>query len=614
MTPIVLPVGSLIKFNSAALSEHNRSPMSIGYNRIEKTQRMANGTLRKFFIADKKTFNVSWEQLPSYSNYTVDGGYGALDLKTFYEGTLGKSSFPVTISYGPIIDGTTETRNMIFTSFSCEVTKRNVYSEVIQKVSNITAVTHNGSSLTYTGSNSFTVGDAVSVSGLDTDLYNVSNAAVTAASSTSFTVAKAGSQASVTEASSDGAKFTYYASNSFAAGDVVSVSGFNTKTITAASSASGNITYTSTAHGFLVGDTVNISGVNVAAVAVSPYNLSNATIASKDDNTFTIVGTATGTPVFSSAQATSVYNKTNVDILAAADYYFTVSDTSSPATVVLATPGTASLYSESTQFSVTAFTPTAGTNVIYTSVAHDLEVGDKVSITGIRSTATITNAEKLTGDNVISHSGTITSVQLTDNVATVYFSDASFSTYQWNIGDSITISGCSNSAFNGTHTVTAVPANSAVSFAKTNTTIPLDEDATGSAVNNTWSGGMTKYTASNSFVKNDIISITGITPTDYNNASARIAHATSTYFLVPGSITTKYRKSGSASSIFNLSNVTISAVTKDTFTVPFTSATGSKVTVLSNVKASKQVNYTASASTTSKPQEFWSVSLSLEEV
>ena len=614
MTSIVLPVGSLIKFNSAALSEHNRSPMAMGYNRIEKTQRMANGTLRKFFIKDKKTLNLSWDQLPSYSNYTVDGGYGALDLKNFYESNLGQSSFPVTISYSTQTGSTTDTITMIFSSFSCEVTKRNVYSEVLQKVSNITAVTHNGSSITYTGNNSFTSGDLVTVRGLDTDLYNVNNAAVTAATSLAFTVVKAGSQASVTEASSDGTKFTYYASNSFSAGDVVSVSGFNTKTITAASSTSGNITYTSTAHGFSVGDIVNISGVNVANVEVSPYNLSNAAIASKDANTFTVVGTATGTPVFSSAQATSVYNKTNVDILAATDYYFTVEDTPSPITVVLATAGTASLYSESTQFSVTAFEPTASTNVKYTSAAHDLEAGDKVSITGIRSTATITNAEKLTGDNVISHSGTITSVQLTNNVATVYFSDASFGTYSWNIGDSITISGCSNSTFNGTHTVTAVPASSAVSFAKTNTAIPLDEDATGAAVNNTWSGGMIKYTASNVFAKNDIISITGITPTDYNNASARIAYATSTYFLVPGSITTKYRKPGSASSIFNLSNVTISAVTTNTFTVPFTSATGSTVTGLTGVKASKQVNYTASANTTSTPQEFWSVSLSLEEV
>ena len=611
MTFITLPVGSLIKLNDVALSEHNRNPVGIGYNRIEKSQRMSNGTLRRFFIADKKTLTVSWNMLPSYSNYTVDGGYGALDLKALYE-SFAQSTFNVKLKTGTttgFIDTT-----MVFSSFTCELVKRNVFSDITVKAATITAATNNGSSITYTAPNSFAVNDVVTVSGFDTEVYNVYNSVVTSRNSTSFTVAKSGTTASVTEASSSGTAFTYYASNSFAAGDVVSVSGFNTKTISAASSASGNITYTSTAHGFLVGDIVNISGVNVANVEVSPYNLSNATITSKTDDTFTVVGTATGTPVFSSAQATSVYNKTNVDILAATDYYFTVADTPSPITVVLATPGTASLYSEATQFSVTAFEPTASTNVKYTSAAHDLEAGDKVSITGIRSTATITNAEKLTGDNVISHLGTINSVRLTDNVATVSFSNTSFSTYSWNIGDSITISACSNSVFNGTYTVTAVPASSSISFAKTNADIPLDSAATGAAVNNTWSGGMIKYTAANTFVKNDIVAITGITPSDYNNASARIAYATSSYFLVPGSITTKYRKSGSASSIFNLSNVTISAVTTNTFTVPFTSAAGYTVTGLSGVTVSKYVNYTAYAQTIPVPQEFWTVSLSLEEV
>jgi hypothetical protein len=338
---------------------------------------------------------------------------------------------------------------MIFTSFSCELTKRNVYSEVIQKVSNITAVTNNGSSLTYTASNSFKVGDLVTVRGLDTDLYNVTNAAVTSANGTSFTIVKAGSQASVTEASSDGTKFTYYASNSFAAGDVVSVSGFETG---------------------------------------------------------------------------SAYNKTNVNILFATDYYFTIADTSTQATVVLSSAGTASLYSEATQFDITAFTPTANTSVAYTAAAHDLQQGDTVSITGIRSTATITGA--------------------------------------------------------ATHTTP----------------------------------GQVKYIANNTFQAGDIISISGITPSSYNLNNVSVVSATSSEFIITHTTADKYRKDGSASSIFNLSNVVISAVTTNTFTVPFTSAAGSAVTSLTGVKASKRVNYTASANTTSTPQEFWSVSLSLEEV
>ena len=537
MTFITLPVGSLIRFNSNALSEHNRSPLSIGYNRIEKTQRMSNGYMRKFFIADKKTINVSWSLIPSYSNYTVDGGWGALDLKSFYESA--REAFPVTITRSTQTGSTTETMSMVFTSFSCDIIKRNIYSEIDYKNAKITAVTHNGTSITYTGPNNFAAGEVVSVSGFDTEIYNVSNAAVTSANANSFTVAKTGSVASVTEASSDGTKFTYYATNTFSAGDVVSVAGF-----------------------------------------------------------------ANG----------SAYNKTNVDILSATDYYFTIADTSTQAIVVLSTPGTATLYSESTQFAITSLVPTANTSVLYGCPSHDLEIGDTVSITGIRSTATITAAAKLAGDDVISPNGTINSVKLLDNVATVSFSNTSFSTYSWNIGDSITISGCSNSVFNGAYTVTAVPSANSVSFVKTNTDIALDATATGSAVNNTWSSGMIKYTSANVFAKNDIISISGITPSNYNNTSARIAYATPTYFLVPGNITEKYRKGGSAASIFNLSNVVISAVTENNFTVPLTSATGSIAVGFTGAKVSKIVNYNASARTVATPQEFWMVSLSLEEV
>lgn len=128
---IYLPEGSLIYLNSTLkLSEHNRQPVQLSKNRIEKQQRMNNGTLRKFFVADKENISVSWNMLPSSYTYTVDGGYGALDLKSFYDGTAtkasgalsGRKSFDVTIKYG----GTTKTMEMMFTGFSLDIVKRNV--------------------------------------------------------------------------------------------------------------------------------------------------------------------------------------------------------------------------------------------------------------------------------------------------------------------------------------------------------------------------------------------------------------------------------------------------------------------------------------------------------
>ena len=61
-------------------------------------QRTSNGTLRKFFIADKKTFSVSWDMLPSYRDITVDGAWGAEDIRTFYDTALGQGVFKIKIN------------------------------------------------------------------------------------------------------------------------------------------------------------------------------------------------------------------------------------------------------------------------------------------------------------------------------------------------------------------------------------------------------------------------------------------------------------------------------------------------------------------------------------
>jgi hypothetical protein len=49
------------------LSDHNRSQIGITNQRIEQRQRMASGTMRSFFIADKLTIDTSWSMLPSRS-------------------------------------------------------------------------------------------------------------------------------------------------------------------------------------------------------------------------------------------------------------------------------------------------------------------------------------------------------------------------------------------------------------------------------------------------------------------------------------------------------------------------------------------------------------------
>jgi len=128
MTALTLPVGSALFIQDAAgtwqkLTEHNRSPISVDTQRFEQTARMANGSLRKLFIADKKNLSTSWSMVPSYSTMTVDGGWGAEDLKTFYLSAKGQGTFNVRIAYN-----TSRTEDFVasFTSCSFNIIKRNV--------------------------------------------------------------------------------------------------------------------------------------------------------------------------------------------------------------------------------------------------------------------------------------------------------------------------------------------------------------------------------------------------------------------------------------------------------------------------------------------------------
>jgi hypothetical protein len=128
MAALILPVGSALFVKDATgtfqkLTEHNRSPIQIDIDRIDQSVRMSNGTLRKLFIADKKSLSVSWSMVPSYSTMTVDGGWGAEDIKSFYASTLGQTTFTAKIAYNL---SRTEEFFASFESCSFSLIKRNV--------------------------------------------------------------------------------------------------------------------------------------------------------------------------------------------------------------------------------------------------------------------------------------------------------------------------------------------------------------------------------------------------------------------------------------------------------------------------------------------------------
>jgi hypothetical protein len=117
------------------LSDHNRSPVQQSYEVIENSKRMANGTMRKYVVASKKSWSLSWDMLPGISNQTVDGYLGAMALQDFYANNF-KSSIILSLYAG---DTTSPTKakgitsqiptagtptKVFISSFSCTINKR----------------------------------------------------------------------------------------------------------------------------------------------------------------------------------------------------------------------------------------------------------------------------------------------------------------------------------------------------------------------------------------------------------------------------------------------------------------------------------------------------------
>ena len=106
------------------LSDDNRSEIQFDINRIEKRERMVNGHMRSYHIADQLSISTSWDMLPSRSfktgaafnsttgapgtfgfglptqadqQFTTDGGAGGVELLEWYKNH--KGSFWVYLAY-----------------------------------------------------------------------------------------------------------------------------------------------------------------------------------------------------------------------------------------------------------------------------------------------------------------------------------------------------------------------------------------------------------------------------------------------------------------------------------------------------------------------------------
>lgn len=141
LTPSIIKLnygGSVVEYPAGqqlTLSDHSRSDLSVDYDVIEKSQRMANGTMRKYVVAKKKQLSCSWDLLPTADSFVqgtstvscvVDGKANAKTMKRFYE-TYSGSPLTMTLYYGKnnsVDTSYAETINVYWDTFSFNVVKR----------------------------------------------------------------------------------------------------------------------------------------------------------------------------------------------------------------------------------------------------------------------------------------------------------------------------------------------------------------------------------------------------------------------------------------------------------------------------------------------------------
>jgi hypothetical protein len=96
------------------LTDDNRKDIAFRTERIEKRERMINGRMRSYHIADKALIETSWEMIPSRAypanpdfndatgkaiaalrgyEYTTDGGAGGSEILDWYRQTKGEPFF-----------------------------------------------------------------------------------------------------------------------------------------------------------------------------------------------------------------------------------------------------------------------------------------------------------------------------------------------------------------------------------------------------------------------------------------------------------------------------------------------------------------------------------------
>ncbi|NDB83151.1 MAG: hypothetical protein EB127_10550 [Alphaproteobacteria bacterium] len=122
------------------LTDDNRSDMQVSLDRLENKKRMINGTMRSYFIADKRSYSISWQDLPSSASFvsenrrTFSAAWAAGQEMLNWYNTHPDSFWMLLVYDTPNRQGSgnipvrfeIEKRNVFFESFSYNVKNRGI--------------------------------------------------------------------------------------------------------------------------------------------------------------------------------------------------------------------------------------------------------------------------------------------------------------------------------------------------------------------------------------------------------------------------------------------------------------------------------------------------------
>lgn len=139
---------TIMEWGGTKLSDHGRQTFTITNNPIQQDKRMVDGTLRRHFVKNKRSWSTNWQNLPTTnaagSMKTADGRMSANGMETFYAANPGK--FRMVVRRGtaisiatpapiesalPYEDANFYICNVMITEFTREVVKRGPLTDLV---------------------------------------------------------------------------------------------------------------------------------------------------------------------------------------------------------------------------------------------------------------------------------------------------------------------------------------------------------------------------------------------------------------------------------------------------------------------------------------------------